>query len=411
MKAELRLPGLVVMTLLAEPGLAAAGQKASTGQEPGFFMGLAAGFMICLLLGCWALWHQRSMLAGFAGKLSRLAAGDPVPPFTAIEADGPWRQMLMAAEALRQRPPPPALPAPPIPAAPQAALGDLAATIEAETAAALEDLDRRIAMLRRNAAAMTEAAEGGARAAEASASAAAAGRISAQQASRGADELAGAAGEIAQQMSRAGEATRGVMQRTEEARRIFTELTGSVDQIGQVSRLIAEIAGQTNLLALNATIEAARAGEAGKGFTVVANEVKNLAKRTGQSTEEIAGRIAAMQAAASRALAAMDGIGGAVTELDAVATSVAAAVEEQSATTAEISRAIMGAAENAADVANRMEALTQDSGNTGEAAWTLQSGADELADAIAAFRQNLGEALRGRLPAANRRREARLSLG
>jgi len=411
MKAELRLPGLAVMTLLAEPSLAAAGQEASTGQAAGFFMGLAAGFMICLLLGCWALWHQRSMLAGFAGKLSRLAAGDPVPPFTAIEADGPWRQMLMAAEALRQRPPPPALPAPPIPAAPQAALGDLAATIEAETAAALEDLDRRIAMLRRNAAAMTEAAEGGARAAEASASAAAAGRISAQQASRGADELAGAAGEIAQQMSRAGQATRGVMQRMEEARRIFTELTGSVDQIGQVSRLIAEIAGQTNLLALNATIEAARAGEAGKGFTVVANEVKNLAKRTGQSTEEIAGRIAAMQAAASRALAAMDGIGGAVTELDAVATSVAAAVEEQSATTAEISRAIMGAAENAADVANRMEALTQDSGNTGEAAWTLQSGADELADAIAAFRQNLGEALRGRLPAANRRREARLSLG
>jgi uncharacterized protein YoxC len=193
--------------------------------------------------------------------------------------------------------------------------------------------------------------------------------------------LAGAAGEIAQQMSRAGEATRGVMQRTDEARRIFTELTSSVDEIGQVSRLIAEIARQTNLLALNATIEAARAGAA------------------------------AMQAAASRALAAMDGIGSAVIELDAVATSVAAAVEEQSATTAEISRAITGAAENAADVATRMEALTQDSGNTGEAAWTLQSGADELADAIAAFRQNLGEALRGRLPAANRRREARLSLG
>jgi uncharacterized protein YoxC len=212
-------------------------------------------------------------------------------------------------------------------------------------------------------------------------------------------------------MSRAGEATRGVMQRTDEARRIFTELTSSVDEIGQVSRLIAEIAGQTNLLALNATIEAARAGAAGKGFTVVAGEVKNLAKRTSQSTEEIAGRIAAMQAAAGRALAAMDGIGSAVTELDAVATSVAAAVEEQSATTAEISRSIMGAAENAADVANRMEALTQDSGNTGEAAWTLQSGADELADAIAAFRQNLNEALRGRLPAANRRGEARLSLG
>ena len=412
MKAEPRLPALAVMILLAGTNLAAAGQEVASGEAAGFVLGLGVGFLICLLLATWALWRQRTTLLGFAGKLSRLAAGEPVAPFAASDADGPWRQVLTAAEALRLRPAPsPVAAAAPPPPAPEAPLVDLAATIEAETNAALQDLDRRIAILRRNCAAMTEAAEGGARAAEASANAAASGRHSAQEASRGADELAGAAGEIAQQMSRAGEATRGVMQRTDEARRIFTELTASVDEIGQVSRLIAEIAGQTNLLALNATIEAARAGTAGKGFTVVANEVKNLAKRTAQSTEEIAGRIAAMQAAAGRALAAMDGIGSAVTELDAVATSVAAAVEEQSATTAEISRAIMGAAENAADVANRMEALTQDSGNTGEAAWTLQSGADELADAIAAYRQSLGEALRGRLPAANRRGEARLSLG
>ena len=412
MKAELRPTALAVMILLAEPSLAAAGQEASSVQAREFLLGLALGVIMCLLLGSWALWQQRRMLVKFAGKLSRLAGGEAVPPFATGDADGPWRQILTSAEALRQHPrPAPEAMAPPPGPPPDEALADLAASIEAENAAALEDLDRRIAILRRNCAAMTEAAEGGARAAEASASAASAGRISAQEASRGADELAGAAGEIAQQMSRAGEATRGVMQRTDEARRIFTELTGSVDEIGQVSRLIAEIAGQTNLLALNATIEAARAGAAGKGFTVVANEVKNLAKRTAQSTEEIAGRIAAMQTAAGRALSAMDGIGTAVTELDAVATSVAAAVEEQSATTAEISRAIMGAAENATNVANMMEELTQDSGNTGEAAWTLQSGADELADAIAAFRQNLGEALRGRVPATNRRREDRLPLG
>ena len=410
MKVDFRSPALAVSILLAHPSMAAAGESATSGQAAGFFLGLALGCLICLVLGTWALWRQRAMLVAFAGKLSRLAANEPVPPFATAKVDGPWRQILTAAEALRQSPAPVTIAAP-IALTPDESLADLAATIEAETTAALEDLDRRVSMLRRNSAAMTEAAEGGARAAEASASAASAGRVSAQEASRGADELADAAGEIARQMSRAGEATRGVMHRTDEARHIFTELTRSVDEIGQVSRLIAEIAGQTNLLALNATIEAARAGAAGKGFTVVANEVKNLAKRTAQSTEEIAGRIGAMQAAASRALVAMDGIGGAVTELDAVATSVAAAVEEQSATTAEISRAISGAAENAADVANRMEALTQDSGNTGEAAWTLQSGADELADAIAAFRQNLGEALRGRVPAANRRREARLPLG
>ncbi|MBM3588305.1 MAG: hypothetical protein FJX33_10990 [Alphaproteobacteria bacterium] len=68
MRADLRLPALAVMLLLAQPGLAAAGQVVAAGQ--------AAGFMICLLLGCRALWHQRNMLAGFASKLSRLAAGE-----------------------------------------------------------------------------------------------------------------------------------------------------------------------------------------------------------------------------------------------------------------------------------------------------------------------------------------------
>jgi hypothetical protein len=99
------------------------------------------------------------MLAGFAGKLSRLAAGEPVPPFAVTEADGPWRHILTAAEALRQRPTPADAPlaATPLVATQEASLGDLAATIEAETTAALEDLERRVAMLRRNSAAMTEA--------------------------------------------------------------------------------------------------------------------------------------------------------------------------------------------------------------------------------------------------------------
>jgi len=61
-------------------------------------------------------------------------------------------------------------------------------------------------------------------------------------------------------------------------------LAEAASRIGDVVRLIGEIAGQTNLLALNATIEAARAGEAGKGFAVVASEVKNLAGQTARAT-------------------------------------------------------------------------------------------------------------------------------
>ncbi len=96
------------------------------------------------------------------------------------------------------------------------------------------------------------------------------------------------------------------------------ELVTSSQKIGEITSLIGSIAEQTNLLALNATIEAARAGEAGKGFAVVANEVKELAKETGGSVEEIEKIVSEIQ----------DGVRRVSTTIDHASTTIATISQE-----------------------------------------------------------------------------------
>lgn len=146
------------------------------------------------------------------------------------------------------------------------------------------------------------------------------------------------AGEIGGQVRQATQLTDQAIEAAGSASRSVDSLRASSAEIDQVVGLIAKIARQTNLLALNATIEAARAGELGKGFAVVATEVKMLSHETQKATDEIARRIAQLQADSQSSISAVQRIAGAVEAIRPVFASVADAVDEQVATIGELSR-------------------------------------------------------------------------
>lgn len=192
------------------------------------------------------------------------------------------------------------------------------------------------------------------------------------------EELNASISEIAQQVNESAQVAGHAARQANDTNNEVQGLAMAAQKIGDVVKLISEIAEQTNLLALNATIEAARAGEAGRGFAVVASEVKALASQTSKATDEISAQVGSIQSATRTSVEAIDGITRTISKVNEIASAIASAVEEQGAATREIAHNVSQAAKGTGEVSANIVGVRDAARETGVAADQVVSSAAEL---------------------------------
>ncbi len=341
-------------------------------------------------------------ISGMTAAMAELAKGRTEITIPSRDARDEMGRMAEAVEVFRQN----ALERQRLEAEQEAAAGRLAAEKRAASQALADDFQAKIGgiiehvasaaeTMRSTATTLTRSAQDTESRAEAVAEAATQSDAGVQMVASATEELTASIADIAQRLARASQvAAAGV----ETARRTDATVEGlsqSATRIGDVVRLIGDIAGQTNLLALNATIEAARAGEHGKGFAVVASEVKTLAAQTAKATGEISGFISEMRDATESAVQALREIGETIDQMSSISTDIAAAVEQQNAATREISGNVAQTARGTQEVTSNIRDVTVATKSVGGAAGGVLQAAEDLSRQADGLRREVGRFLDG----------------